>query len=356
MNKHSLTPPTNRGADKSNEYYLSACIDWFQMTVKGESIKTICEDILGIPTNLMLRDWRAGIKGCRAKVSYDNIRILEPGGNQSADWLVVLMTGKACRNFEVFLQGQEISWLGFFERCLKYNINIPRLDIAIDDKKTYFTIDELNQKRLRGEVVSKFITSDHSDSIKLKDGTMQGETIYFGSRSSSIYFTFYEKHFEQAKKFGIDVGEPWNRYELRFKQDKAIQAIKEMIKNQNVYQTALKVLNYYLRFVTHNRKDNRNRLPTWKPWQDFIGDVGQLRLSVQPEPQDFLAKLLWLQSHIAPSLKVVRQVDEKSGTNFLGRIIDNARIGQKHHEMINQFEAQASDGYEMIYSLLDQQK
>ena len=63
----------------------------------------------------------------------------------------------------------------------------------------------------------------------------QGISLYFGSRQSNLYFNFYEKRYELAKSEQISVEESleifgiWNRYELRFAQEKAQLAIEEYI-------------------------------------------------------------------------------------------------------------------------------
>ena len=54
-----------------------------------------------------------------------------------------------------------------------------------------------------------------------------GLSLYFGSRQSQLYFNFYEKRYEIARMENISLEESleifgiWNRYELRFSDQKA---------------------------------------------------------------------------------------------------------------------------------------
>ena len=58
-----------------------------------------------------------------------------------------------------------------------------------------------------------------------------GDTVYFGSRSSEFHMCFYEKGYEQAEKLGLEedkIDKSWNRYELRFRQKRAVSLARAL--------------------------------------------------------------------------------------------------------------------------------
>ena len=113
-------------------------IDWCQITVKGVDVFTIIEDILRIPLNLMeLHCKGKAIAGHELVAGFDNIRILKPAGNIQYEGFQILMSGSGCRNYENFLKINKETWFDFLERACRYNVNFPRIDIAIDDRKPY---------------------------------------------------------------------------------------------------------------------------------------------------------------------------------------------------------------------------
>lgn len=92
--------------------------------------------------------------------------------------------------------------------------------------------------------------------------------MYFGSVNSDFWLVFYEKGYEQAVKFRKELDMDWNKYELRFRQERAVIALREFIKRRDVVQVALEVLNEKVRFLVkpENNTTTRKRLyPTYQP-------------------------------------------------------------------------------------------
>lgn len=345
-----LPPPTNRGVINPNKKnniqhvkspeYLTACIDWCQITVKNVTPDIIAEDILGIPYELMRTDLRGGIRGYKPLMCLDDIRVFEPSGGNADNGYQILMAGSGCRGFEKFLEAQGIDWYGFFQRVLKYKVNFPRIDLAIDDRKTYFKISTLLRMVEKGLCVSRMQIGKNHGSFELKDGTTGGKTIDFGSRSSEIFLTFYEKGYEQGSKFGLErdkIDKKWNRYELKFRQNRAVNLVHELVKRREVFTVAMEVLNDTLRFVTKGGGERKCRWPTWEPWKWFMKDVSKLKLYMKPKEKTFPELCHWLSVYVAPSLKIVREVDRNLGTDNLETIIEGAILDKKHHFMIQKF-------------------
>lgn len=80
-----------------------------------------------------------------------------------------------------------------------------------------------------------------------------------------------------------------------------------------------------------------------KEWYDVIDKMEGLRLSVQGEKPSIEKTLRWLSNYLAPSLKMIRLIDLRLGTNELMERIDYAELKEKHEELIDQVCSSAKD-------------
>jgi phage replication initiation protein len=174
---------------------------------------------------------------------FDNIKILKPTGNAQYEGFQILMSGSGCRNYENFLTINQETWFDFLERVCRYNVNFPRLDLAIDDRKTYLSIPELIRLKNEGLISSQLqdISENRSDKLKEEELQENGKSLYMGSKSSDFRIVFYEKGYEQAEKYGKELDTDWNRYELRFRQKKAVKVVQELVHQRDVAGIALSV-------------------------------------------------------------------------------------------------------------------
>ncbi|WP_239257327.1 replication initiation factor domain-containing protein [Listeria ilorinensis] len=341
-------PATNRGAENARSVleHLTSCIDWVQVTVMEYTLKDICEKLLRIPMAIMQKDEGKGIKGYSACLKFGDIRVLENSGNKPH--YQVLMSGQGCRQYENFLEGRKATWFDFFKDVVKYASNVTRLDLAIDDRRTYFDIKTIIQKTKKGECVGRLRKGREHGGIELASGESLGSTIVFGSLESECYIVFYEKHYERVEKLGLTgekaqemLSTSWNRYELRFRQAKAVAIVHELIKQPDVGKVALGTLSYYMRFAVRNKNDaTRSRWKTWRPWEVFMRDVGRIKLVVEPKIKDFTQLLSWLEKATAPSLWVVDQIGQIMGEDLVRELIDRAKINEKHHQMVEDYSKQ----------------
>jgi phage replication initiation protein len=340
MSEANNTPSTNRGVKCANEETsdLRFLIDWCQVTVKNMDAEMICTELLNIPFQLMKADIRVGIKGYHSSYCYDDIRILESSGINQENGIQLLMSGQGCRNYEMFLEANDETWFDFFDRVVAFNFNVPRLDLAIDDFKTYFKISKLIKLAKSGQIVTRLKGGRSNDSFTLKDGEKKGDTLYLGSRSSGLNIRFYEKNYEQAEKLGLDKDDilpKWNRYELELRQEKATVAMKELCKSRDVSAVSLGILQESMRIVRPTGNDaDRRRWQLWEPWAWFMTDVKGLKLSIEPEEKNFLDFYGWMLSSIAPSLWILDNVGKKKGYDFISELIKLANITKKHEKIV----------------------
>ena len=121
--------------------------------------------------------------------------------------------------WQIYLNGHgmryinnEVGIQSLYDLSLNLNMEIKRVDIAIDDFAGDFDLNEIMEmykndeynvrKKPKITMVGDFISQDPSD----------GRTIYIGSRQSARYI----RHYEKGKQLG-DPNSPWIRHELELK-------------------------------------------------------------------------------------------------------------------------------------------
>ena len=328
--KSVLSEPsyTNRRVTRQKNS-LTALIDWCQITVKDVDLFTVITDILKIPLSLMeLQNKGKGIAGHELVAGFDNIKILKPTGKMQYNGFQILMSGSGCRNYENFLVINKETWFDFFARVCQYHVNFPRIDLAIDDHKPYLNIPELIRLTKQGLISSQLRNYSENASGELSESipVHKGNTLYLGSSNSDFRIVFYEKGYEQAEKFGKELDPNWNRYELRFRQERANKVVQELIARRDVAEIAMSVLNGKIRFLEQpeNKSTSRKRLyPTYPPWELFMQDIEKIKLTIQPQKKTLDSIWNWLESSVAPSLKLIGELDN---CDYIQVLIEQAKM------------------------------
>lgn len=331
--KSVLSEPsyTNRRVTRQKNR-LTALIDWCQITVKDVDLFTIITDILKIPLSLMeLQNKGKGIAGHELVAGFDNIKILKPTGKMQYNGFQILMSGSGCRNYENFLVINKETWFDFFARVCQYQVNFPRIDLAIDDHKPYLNIAELIRLTKQGLISSQLRNYSENASGELSESipVHKGNTLYLGSSNSDFRIVFYEKGYEQVEKFGKELDRNWNRYELRFRQERANKVAQELIARRDVAEIAMSVLNGKIRFLEQpeNKSTSRKRLyPTYPPWKLFMQDIEKIKLTIQPQKKTLDSIWNWLESSVAPSLKLFSKIGELDNYDYIQALIEQAKM------------------------------
>ena len=254
------------------------------------------------------------------------------------------LKGKGCRQFESYLLAQERSWYDFLMDTLVEGGVMKRLDLAINDRAGILDIPDLTAKCNREECVSLFRSFKSYASGELvkhneQDKAGMGHTLYIGSLKSEVYFCCYEKNYEQYAKLGIPLEEApiKNRFEIRLKDERAYYAVRELLTHYDAEQTAFSIINHYIRFVD---REPEKRKTDWKlndRWAWFIGkDRPPIKLTTDPEPYTLERTLSWISRQVAPTLKMLKKIDAGNSTSYLKEIEDNAKLTEKHLQIIRQ--------------------
>ena len=263
------------------------------------------------------------------------------------------LKGKGCRQFESYLLAQGRSWYDFLMDALIEGGVMKRLDLAINDRAGILDIPDLTAKCNREECVSLFRSFKSYASGELvkhneQDKAGMGHTLYIGSLKSEVYFCCYEKNYEQYAKLGIPTSEApiKNRFEIRLKDERAYYAVRELLTYYDAEQTAFSIINHYIRFVD---REPEKRKTDWKlndRWAWFIGkDRPPVKLTTDPEPYTLERTLGWISRQVAPTLKMLKKIDAGNSTTYLKEIEDNAKLTEKHLQIIRQ---QTADTEELI--------
>lgn len=254
------------------------------------------------------------------------------------------LKGKGCRQFESYLVAQERSWYDFLMDALLEGGVMKRLDLAINDRAGILDIPELTEKCNREECVSVFRSFKSYASGELikkleQDKAGMGHTLYIGSLKSEVYFCCYEKNYEQYAKLGIPVSEALikNRFEIRLKNDRAYYAVRDLLTHYDAERTAFSIINRYIRFVDMEEDKRREDWKLNDRWAWFIGKGREpLKLTTQPEPYTLSRTLNWIARQVAPTLKMLKKIDAGNNTDYLKNIEQNAKLTQKHEQIIRQ--------------------
>ena len=102
-------------------------------------------------------------------------------------------------------------------------------------------------------------------------------------------------------------------------------------------RTAFDIINRYMRFADKEVEKRRSEWKTNEKWAYFIGsDRGRLKLTTKPEPYTLARTLNWISRQVAPTWKVLQQIDNTNGTTYLKDILDHAKLTERHKKLIEQ--------------------
>ena len=262
------------------------------------------------------------------------------------------LSGQGCRELELLLEDKGITWQIFLQNILySYeDVRVKRLDIALDELyKGYGHEDEQIQvSKLIDKLYSKEIVLDTIKKWNITGGgsftdnedmeTNHGLSIYFGSRQSQLYFNFYEKRYEIARIENISLDEYleifgiWNRYELRFSDQKAQGVVEEYINGIDLGEIARGIVNNEIQVY-----DGLTRFGAYKPdekWQKLFGGVEPLKLSTNPQPYSIERTIRWLTYQVANSLALVTEADKILQTEYMKMIQNSGEITDRGKAML----------------------
>ncbi|MFI3102311.1 replication initiation factor domain-containing protein [Streptococcus suis] len=264
--------------------------------------------------------------------------------SRTANYQMTLqLSGKGCRQMELIMEREGITWCEFFQKMLfeRKDMRVRRLAIAMDE--LYQGIDKEHEQVKLSDLIRKLYSKElyyekmktwnAVDGGKLDGSANQGLSLYFGGRQSNMYFNFYEKRYELARREGMTVSESlgvfgvWNRYEIRLAREKAEAVVEEFTGGVDLAEIARGLINSRLE-VFDGTNEYGGYVPDEK-WQKLFGGVEPLTLSVRPEPYDIESTVKWLIYQVSNSLLLVDEADKILHTQYLQMILSAGELTDK---------------------------
>jgi len=337
MSEKRVSPPTsNTGAENTSGSGLRACLDWLSVTFKNVQAVHQIYDLIGIDEE-HFHDSKTGGKGYLKKKIFAGISIYYEGREDMGIHLDI--SGQGCRHFEKY---SRYDWLHFFSLILNTDINITRLDLAIDDFKGYFTMKHISEKIRRKCVRSRFKDAIQIKKTRLSDGSSRGHTIYFGSVQSMVQVRFYDKLLErlEAGKSIEDDIKFWLRTEIQLRDERAMAAMLLFVNmSAETGKLAAGILKNYLNFLIDNKNEkNKSRWKVCKWWEEFLGNVEKLPLTIIAPDVTIERSYKWLDHQVEKTLAMMYEAFNQDMTIFYDLI--NKGIGKlerKDEDIINRF-------------------
>ena len=328
--------------DKLNpENPLEMVLDYVRIRFPTQDVKHIVEDILKIRLDVMIHEDFGFYSYSEHYVLGDVFVLTSPDEEKGT---LLELKGKGCRQMESYLLAQHRSWYDFLMDALLEGGVMKRLDLAINDMAGILDIPELTEKCNHEECISVFrsFKSYRSGELvksKEQDRYGMGNTLYVGSLKSEVYFCIYEKDYEQYVKYEIPLEDTKikNRFEIRLKNERAYYAVRDLLTYHDAERTAFDIINRYMRYADKEVEKRRSEWKTNERWAYFIGsDRGRLKLTTKPEPYTLTRTLNWISRQVAPTWKVLQQIDDTNGTTYLKDILNHAKLTERHKKLIEQ--------------------
>lgn len=333
---------------RDSGFFLEGKVDYVKVTFKTQDYVEVIAKVLCLQNKPFLEEEKGG-SGYDTKFTFQNINVFISKKREDMGCMIELK-GQACRQYEWYFENeQKSSWRDFFIRCFEYErtisqgegkfMNIPRLDIALDEKYNENGNFEL------GKIVDLWdsgLVESRLTMKQIEDNGQYGKakTIYFGSRQSAYHFCFYQKDIEQAKKLGLDIDlihsslKFKNRYEVRMCDDVALDfVIKSLNEKIDMARLAVWVINSKIKvFERLNGDKILNR-----EWYSLLGEVDRIGFSTSPVEVGFFDKQYkWLSVDVAPSVIAIREWEKITGDYKLDGIFSSGEVSEKNRKKLEQ--------------------
>lgn len=333
---------------RDSGFSLEGKVDYVKVTFKTQDYIDVIAKVLCLQNKPFLEEEKGG-SGYDTKYTFQNINVFISKKREDMGCMIELK-GQACRQYEWYFENeQKSSWRDFFIRCFEYEraisqgegkfMNIPRLDIALDEKYNEngnFELGKLVDLWDSGLVESRLTMKQIEDNGQYG----KAKTIYFGSRQSAYHFCFYQKDIEQAKKLGLDIDlihsslKFKNRYEVRMCDDVALDFVRKSLNEKiDMARLAVWVINSKIKvFERLNGDKILNR-----EWYSLLGEVDRIGFSTSPVETGFFDKQYrWLNENVSGVTALIKKWENITGDNKLKKILFDGEISDKNWKKLEQ--------------------
>lgn len=191
-----------------------------------------------------------------------------------------------------------------------------RVDFALDDLRGLLSMARIGQHVAQDWFVSRSRQVDRYQRLRGGDG----ETFFFGSRSSESYVRIYDKRAERMDKGEDDPGH-WIRVELELKGDKAQAVVESYLGQSEAYLVGL--LRGLLEFKEPSSDETKTRWLTAPWWAELLDGAEKVRLSMPREQPTLERCKSWMHDQVAPSLAMV--LEAEGSDRFFEQLVASGR-------------------------------
>ena len=333
---------------RDSGFSLEGKVDYVKVTFKTQDYIDVIAKVLCLQNKPFLEEEKGG-SGYDTKYTFQNINVFISKKREDMGCMIELK-GQACRQYEWYFENeQKSSWRDFFIRCFEYEraisqgegkfMNIPRLDIALDEKYNEngnFELGKLVDLWDSGLVESRLTMKQIEDNGHYG----KAKTIYFGSRQSTYHFCFYQKDIEQAKKLGLDIDlihsslKFKNRYEVRMCDDVALEFVRKSL-NEKIDMARLSVWVINSKIKVFERMNGDKVLN--REWYSLLGEVDKIGFSTSPVETGFFDKQYrWLNENVSGVTALIKKWESITGDNKLKKILFDGEISDKNWKKLEQ--------------------
>lgn len=296
-NKEGTKPPDSNTGAENTKVGIEALIDWCSFTLPFDGLEGVelVKQVLMIPSEDFVEMSKGG-NGYKSQVRCGDIAIFFDGKPDMG--IHVCMTGQGCRQYEARFGNR---WKELFKSIFEPGGHFARLDTALDDYRGRFTVKDIAEKVRRREVRTYFrgkpqIIESHD--LQSEPGKNDGESVYFGSGQSELRIRFYNKAVEQGVNY------PWVRTETQCRNERADMMAKMIMcgGDDELGKIVSGVLRHYVNFIEPCEDTNKARWAVSFWWDEFLGCVERVRLTVQKAVKTIKETMDWIKRQVSKSL------------------------------------------------------
>ena len=290
---------------EENRPDISCCIDWVAFTLFDIDIDAVLS-LFGFSKYDLVE--RVGANGYKKMYCMPDVGFCILYDGEKGMGIHIDIPSKALLLFlEIFRVSHFTESVPFGGRASDIDLNMlhevikvvkqyghfTRIDMALDDLTPHFTVAEVWQFLDKDMYVAKFRKKDHYESYHA-DGSLLGETVYMGSRSSDMFLRVYDKQAEQKVDF------PWIRWEFEIKHDCA-DIVADYLLNKSVCDVMYGTLVEYVRFINLDN-ERKSRCSIHEKWMSFVGDAKSMKYHVVKYIPTLEEKEDWIDKQVMPSI------------------------------------------------------
>ncbi len=271
-------------------------LDWLSFTLPADGGLGIVQDLFG-----KLDPRPRGIRGYTHSATIAGKGVVGWSPERPEQGVHVQLPSSALSNLQdVHSSFQDAR--GFLVFLVDVGAKIKRLDLAFDDREGQLALEKIS-----GCVTSECLVTRWRkvDQLRAIMGG-EGETLYFGSRTSESFLRIYNKRAECMDRGEEDPGH-WIRVELEFKDDKA-QAVVERYRQEGV-TFVVGLLRGLIDFKRRAADPNKSRWPTAEWWAAFLDRADKASIALPREVPTVDRTKQWLDRQVAPALAFVTEAD-----------------------------------------------